>query len=215
MKTQSSSSDDSSLKIAFFLVLTVSLFSFFVFTEGETVQKEGEESFAVLSSLDRSSLNEDYKEISFYDKDTVSVKSTNTYHKSEVLGSKGSDEEETTKEEITEKEVIIKEVLKVELTGYSSTVDQTNSDPFTTASGERVRDGIVASNFLPFGTKLRIPEYFGDKEFVVKDRMNRRFSPPYDHLPHDGFVDIWFHTRQEANNLGRVLSTIEIIEIAK
>ncbi len=110
----------------------------------------------------------------------------------------------------TNTQELVKKTMTVELTGYSSTVDQTNSDPFTTASGARVRDGIVASNSLPFGTKIRIPEYFGDKIFVVKDRMNRRYSYPKNDY-YDGYVDIWFSTRQQAINFGRVRSTIEVL----
>jgi len=39
-----------------------------------------------------------------------------------------------------------------------------------TASGKWVDDGMVASNVLPFGTKLKI-ESFGDKIFTVEDRF--------------------------------------------
>ncbi|MDP3003980.1 MAG: hypothetical protein Q8N43_00505, partial [Candidatus Azambacteria bacterium] len=38
--------------------------------------------------------------------------------------------------------------MKVVLTAYSSTPDQTDDTPFITASNTRVRDGIVAANFL-------------------------------------------------------------------
>lgn len=89
------------------------------------------------------------------------------------------------------------------ITAYSSTVDQTNSEPFITASGAWVEDGIVAANFLPFNTKIRIPAYFGDKVFVVKDRMNQRFNDR---------VDIWFQTRSQAKNFGIKNTAIEILE---
>ncbi len=100
--------------------------------------------------------------------------------------------------------ITVIDVVNTTITGYSSTVDQTNSEPFITASGYRVRDGIVAANFLPFGAKIRIPEAFGDKVFVVKDRMNRRFN---------NRVDVWFSTRQEALNFGVKYTYIEVIEI--
>ncbi len=77
----------------------------------------------------------------------------------------------------------------VSMTAYSSTVDQCDSTPFITANGSRVRDGIVAANFVPFGTKIRIPSIFGDKIFTVEDRMNSRYQSR---------VDIWMNTRQEA-----------------
>jgi 3D (Asp-Asp-Asp) domain-containing protein len=103
----------------------------------------------------------------------------------------------------SEEQVTVLEVFHTTITGYSSTVDQTNSDPFITASGHWVRDGIVAANFLPFGTQIRIPEAFGDKIFVVKDRMNRR---------HNNRVDVWFQTRQQALNFGIKYTYIEVVE---
>ncbi len=90
----------------------------------------------------------------------------------------------------------------VALTGYSSTPDQTDDTPFITARGTHVRDGIVAANFLPFGTKIKI-DGFGDKVFVVEDRMNRRYT---------NRVDIWFASREEALEFGIRTLTIHIIE---
>lgn len=91
---------------------------------------------------------------------------------------------------------------QVYVTAYSSTPDQTDSTPFITASNTRVRDGIVATNFLPFGTKIRIPIVYPDKIFVVEDRMN---------VKHNRKVDIWFPTRQEALNFGIKWLDIEIL----
>jgi 3D (Asp-Asp-Asp) domain-containing protein len=88
------------------------------------------------------------------------------------------------------------------ITAYSSTVDQTNSEPFITASGEWVKDGIVAANFLPFGTQIRIPTVFGDKVFTVTDRMHPR---------NDGKIDIWFPSREEAIKFGVKKTEIEIL----
>ena len=89
------------------------------------------------------------------------------------------------------------------LTAYSSSPDETDEDPFITAAGTIVREGIVATNFLPFGTKIKIPEHFGDKMFVVKDRMNRRFQ---------NRVDIWFSSKIEAQNFGKKISYIVIMD---
>ena len=47
-------------------------------------------------------------------------------------------------------------IINATVYGYSSTVDQCDSDPFTTASGQRARDGIVANNCLPFGKEVAI-----------------------------------------------------------
>ncbi|GIW65791.1 MAG: hypothetical protein KatS3mg094_310 [Candidatus Parcubacteria bacterium] len=92
----------------------------------------------------------------------------------------------------------------VVLTGYSSSPDETDDDPWITASGEWVSDGTVASNFLSLGTKIKIPEIFGDKIFVVKDRMNKR----YDNKNH---IDVWFPTKEEALVLGKKITQIIVI----
>jgi len=97
---------------------------------------------------------------------------------------------------------VIKRV-KVIVTAYSSSVWETQGDPYVTASGKKVRDGIVANNLLPFGTQIRLPEIFGDKIFVVEDRMN----------PKKGYyhVDVWFPSRQAALEFGAKLTEMEIL----
>jgi 3D (Asp-Asp-Asp) domain-containing protein len=93
----------------------------------------------------------------------------------------------------TEPESTVKKVHYVTTTAYSSTPDQTDDTPFITANGTRVRDGIIATNFLPFGAKVRFPDYSGNKVYTVTDRMNKRFSDR---------ADIWFETREQAMNFG-------------
>jgi 3D (Asp-Asp-Asp) domain-containing protein len=93
---------------------------------------------------------------------------------------------------------------KIVVTAYSSTPDQTDDTPFITASGKVVGDGIVASNLLTFGTKLRLPELFGDKIFVVEDRMHQRFSSDR--------LDIWFPDRESAQEFGIKTTIMEILE---
>ncbi len=78
----------------------------------------------------------------------------------------------TSKPYINNESKITKE-LTVTTTAYSSTPDQTDDDPFTMANGHRVHDGAIAANFLPFGTRVMIPELYGDKVFTVEDRMNK------------------------------------------
>lgn len=78
-----------------------------------------------------------------------------------------------------------------------------SGDPSITASGEKVRRGIVAANFLPFGTKIRIPEYFGNEIFVVKDRMASSYGW--------GNIDIWMRDQEDAMEFGRVITKVEII----
>lgn len=88
------------------------------------------------------------------------------------------------------------------ITAYSSTPDQTDSSPFITAFGTQVRDGIIAANFLPFGTKVRFPTLYGDKIFVVEDRMNARYNY---------HADIWMQTREGAKEFGARIAPIEIV----
>ncbi len=93
------------------------------------------------------------------------------------------------------------------MTAYSSDQAQTDNDPCTTANGFNVcKHGIedtIAANFLPFGTKIRIPEFFGDKIFTVRDRMNSRFPTR---------VDIWMFNRSDALNFGIKTAKLEIVE---
>ncbi|EKD79415.1 MAG: hypothetical protein ACD_41C00081G0001 [uncultured bacterium] len=79
---------------------------------------------------------------------------------------------------------------------YSSTVGQTDASPFVTASGERVRDGIIANNCLPFGTIVK----FGDKQFVVADRMATRYGCTS--------FDIWFSSTTAARQFGKQTGTV-------
>lgn len=90
---------------------------------------------------------------------------------------------------------------KVVVTAYSSTPDQTDSSPFITAANTHVHDGIIASNFLPFGAKVRMPSLYPNKIFTVEDRMKSNTK-----------VDIWFSSRQEAMNFGVKEVEIEIVE---
>ena len=94
--------------------------------------------------------------------------------------------------------------MDVLITAYSSTVSQTDSTPFITASNKYVEDGIVANNLLPFGTKIRFPELYGDKVFVVEDRMHRRKD--------DNRFDIWFNSYDDAVQFGVQATYVEILE---
>jgi len=93
--------------------------------------------------------------------------------------------------------------MEVFVTAYSSTPEETDDTPFITASGKPVRDGIVATNLLPLGTKVQIPEYFGERVFVVEDRMHRRKI---------NFVDIWMPTKEEAEEFGIARTDIVVLD---
>ncbi|KKS83043.1 MAG: hypothetical protein UV58_C0002G0053 [Candidatus Wolfebacteria bacterium GW2011_GWC1_43_10] len=94
--------------------------------------------------------------------------------------------------------------LTVWATAYSSDPSQTDSTPFLTASGTLVREGVAAANFLPMGTKFKIPEMFGGKVFIIEDRMNPRYS-------NQQIVDIWFENTADAQKFGRKAVTIELL----
>ncbi|MEK7499683.1 MAG: 3D domain-containing protein [Patescibacteria group bacterium] len=92
-------------------------------------------------------------------------------------------------------------IIEVTATAYSSSPEQTDASPFITASGERVRHGIIAANFLPMHTKIRI----GDEVFDVKDRMNERFN----NIP---IIDIWMPSLAAAQAFGTRTTLIEIVQ---
>ena len=97
----------------------------------------------------------------------------------------------------------VAKTMRVFITAYSSTPEQTDDTPFITASGKHVRDGIVATNLLPLGTKIKIPEIYGNRVFVVEDRMNPR---------NDQYVDIWFPTYWEAKYFGVKRASVVVLE---
>lgn len=93
------------------------------------------------------------------------------------------------------------------MTAYNSEVGQTDDSPCITANGFNVcKHGVedtIAANFLKMGTKVRIPELFGDRIFVVRDRMNAR---------HANRVDVWFKDRSAAIKFGIKVAKIEVLE---
>lgn len=98
--------------------------------------------------------------------------------------------------------------VTVVATAYSSNVDETDSDPCTTANGFNVcknnSENVIAANFLPFGTRVQIPELYGDRTFTVHDRMNSRYGR--------GRIDIWMKTKNSARQFGVKRTRMEIID---
>mgnify|MGYP001602094710 CR=1 FL=1 len=92
-------------------------------------------------------------------------------------------------------------ILKMEVSAYTSRPEETDSTPFTTASGTRVHDGTLATNRLKFGTKVRIPDLYCDKIFTVEDRMNERYQ---------NHADIWVDDLVVARQIGRRHLTVEV-----
>jgi 3D (Asp-Asp-Asp) domain-containing protein len=197
MSKQDSTSDDGSLNIAFFSVLSVCFFLLFVFSEGEALPREGKEIEAVISSVDKQLEEEITETVALYENENaLLVQSSPTHHTPQVLGTK------------TEKEEKAVRKMWVRLTAYAPLDPGAtegmcfSGDPSVTAAGTKARDGIVAANFLSFGTQIKIPSLFGDKVFTVEDRMSRRFT---------NTVDILVMTQLEAMNFGTKHAYIEIV----
>lgn len=96
------------------------------------------------------------------------------------------------------------------ITAYNSEAGQTDDSPCITANGYNVcKSGVedtIAANFLKFGTKVKIPELFGDRVFVVRDRMNKK---------HPERVDVWMVNHSDAIKFGVKVAKIEVIEVVK
>ncbi len=113
---------------------------------------------------------------------------------------------------------VVRTIKKAVITGYSSAWDETTGIPgkpgFITASGFDLRElkdgeGVVANNYLPFGTKIRIPDLFGDTIFTVQDTG----SP--NHFSTVNRFDVYFPGelgKKEAMKFGRPTAKVEFVE---
>jgi 3D (Asp-Asp-Asp) domain-containing protein len=101
----------------------------------------------------------------------------------------------------------IKQIKTVRITSYTSETAQCDSTPCVTASGfnlcKHSKEDSVALNFLPFGSKIRIPQLFGKRIFIVRDRMNKRYQ---------NRVDVWMKNKKAALSFGIKKAKIEILE---
>jgi 3D (Asp-Asp-Asp) domain-containing protein len=88
------------------------------------------------------------------------------------------------------------------VTAYASVPNETDDTPFITADGTHTGDGVVASNLLPFGTRIQIPALFGNKIFVVHDRMSQRIK---------NTIDIWMPTVAQAVIFGAEHASILVL----
>ncbi|MFA5188130.1 MAG: hypothetical protein WC460_02070 [Patescibacteria group bacterium] len=70
--------------------------------------------------------------------------------------------------------------VNVPVTAYNSLPGQTDSTPCLTANDFDLcannQQNVIAANFLPFGTKVRFPDYDPNTIYTVQDRMNARYS---------------------------------------
>ncbi len=98
-----------------------------------------------------------------------------------------------------------RKLFTIPITAYTSEVGQTDDTPCITASGmnvcERATEDVVAANFLPMGTRVRIPELYGDRIFTVQDRMNARYNK---------HMDVWLKDLKQAKQFGLKYTKIEV-----
>jgi 3D (Asp-Asp-Asp) domain-containing protein len=102
----------------------------------------------------------------------------------------------------------VKHSLNLVLTAYNSEIGQCDDTPCITANGFNVckhgKEDTVAINGVKFGTKVRFPDLFGDRVFVVRDRMNARYN--------SGRGDIWMVSKAEAKKFGVRVARMEVLE---
>jgi 3D (Asp-Asp-Asp) domain-containing protein len=98
-------------------------------------------------------------------------------------------------------------VMTVPVTAYNSLPGQTDSTPCITANGFNLcknnQQNVIAANFLPFGTKVRFPDYDPNTIYTVQDRMNARYYYR---------ADIWMKNRPDAVKFGLQNLKIEIYQ---
>ena len=92
--------------------------------------------------------------------------------------------------------------MTVIATAYTPRPEETDSTPWLTAAGTKTREGIIAANWLPFGTKIKID----DKIYTVEDRMNARYTAAF-----PARIDIVFMSLAKARKFGKQKIEIEIM----
>ena len=95
----------------------------------------------------------------------------------------------------------IDESFEATVTAYSSSPDETWGDPYISADGNRVYDGLVACpRRYPFGTHFLID----DQIYRCGDRLAKRF---------DDRLDVWKSSKQLAINWGK--RTIKVFKLSQ
>ncbi len=203
-------------------VVVVALFVIFILPAG-TVQVEKQASIqgVTIIQTDSSTLLQDAMPVARFQSADAEIQGKETIAmvptQNTVVQEPISDDELQVVAELTEEDIegfnpalpfgyrIAREVVS-EVSGYNPVPEQTDSTPCITASGKDICNhevDVVAANWLKFGTKIRIPEYFGDRIFTVEDRMNKRY-------PNN--TDVLFYDKQEAREFGRRTLVIQILE---
>lgn len=89
--------------------------------------------------------------------------------------------------------------LTATVTAYTSSEDETDSDPTVNASGGTPQAGSIACPpYLPFGTQVRIEGQI----YTCDDRMHSRFAERF---------DIWVETKEVAFEWGNRTVAVEIL----
>jgi 3D (Asp-Asp-Asp) domain-containing protein len=104
--------------------------------------------------------------------------------------------------------LLTKYTVNTVLTAYNSDIGQTDDSPCITASGFDVckhgAEDTVAINGYRMGTRVRFPELFGDRVFVVRDRMNARYNSTH--------VDVWMLSKADAKSFGIKSAKMEVLD---
>jgi len=97
------------------------------------------------------------------------------------------------------------ETMKLYVTAYSSTAEQTDDTPCIASNGydlcKHNKENVIACNFLPMGTKVKFPELDPHKIYTVVDRMHERYNSR---------MDIWMRSTQDAKDFGLQYLEVEI-----
>jgi 3D (Asp-Asp-Asp) domain-containing protein len=102
----------------------------------------------------------------------------------------------------------VSHIKMIIFSAYNSEVGQCDDSPCITANGFDVCkhdiEDTIAMNGIKLGTKIRIPELFGERVFEVRDRMNARYG--------SNRADIWMKNKKDAKQFGVRLARVEILK---
>jgi len=94
------------------------------------------------------------------------------------------------------------------LTAYTSEAAQTDDSPCITANGfdlcKHGQEDTVAINGVKMGTRVRFPDLFGNRVFVVRDRMNARYG--------SNRADVWMLSKANAISFGVKVARMEVLD---
>lgn len=84
-------------------------------------------------------------------------------------------------------------LVRAEISAYTSSIGETDDNPFETASGSTVHVGTLACpSKYKFGTEVEI----AGKLYICEDRMNKRYRDKEN-------FDVWTESKKQAFSIGR------------